>query len=108
MFIEPCDDCNVHNRHKILSTTIVIKLKENMEEIHRKLSRNPIINRKINRSDIVTNICTFLILSVAYQSMLSSFSTVDAQHMSDEDNGKQFNEQYIDVASIIINFLRYL
>ena len=92
MFIEPCDDCNVHYRHKILSTTIVIKLKENMEEIHRKLSRNPIINRKINRSDIVTNIFTFLILSVAYHSILSSFSTVGASHMSDEDNGKQFNE----------------
>ena len=53
-----------------------------------------IIHLKMNRSDMVTNICTFLTLFVAYQSILrsSSLSTVSASsHMSDEDNGKLFN-----------------
>ena len=62
-----------------------------MGEIKTKLSKYP-INRKINRSDIIvtnTNISTFLTLIVAYHSMLRSFSTVSASHMSDEDNGKQ-------------------
>ena len=52
------------------------------------------IHLKMTRSDMVTNICTFLTLFVAYQSILrsSSLSTVSASsHMSDEDNGKLFN-----------------
>jgi hypothetical protein len=76
----------------ILLAKMGIESKNRMGKIKTKLSRYPIIHRKINRSDIVTNIFTFLVLSVAYHSMLSSFSTVGASHMSDEDNGKQFNE----------------
>ena len=82
----------VVSTNQILLTKMGFEVKNKMEKIKTKIvCQYPRIYRKINRFDIVTSIFTFLTLSISYQSMFSSFATVVASHMSDEDNGKQLN-----------------